>query len=1136
MLKAIVNIRTWAALRFLMSLCLGLSLLAAVPAVTPGAGPNTWTRFRTDPTFKRIAMPPELSQSTVFCSLQDSRGLMWFGTDYGLNLYDGQRFRVFHHTQGRDDTISADWINCLLEDPRGYLWVGTMGGGLTCINLRTMAIHSTIHDPEPTPARDVTSLTLDLEGNLWVGTQTGLYLLPKDTMPPAKPRFTYFPARAGDPHALPDPWVTQLLVDHRGTLWLGTEHTGLCKIQKAADGSYRFTPFHADPSHPNDSAPTNVESIVEDALGVIWLGSTRGLYRFLPEQRRFRRFLPDPKNPFSLSHPMVWRLLRDSQQTIWVATNGGGLHRMLPRQHAEEEPRLEAYRHEPMNPQSLASNGVISLYEDRAGTLWVGSYQTGLSKLLLDKATGGQHPVAHFANKPLDPKSLSGDMSNVFLEDHDGNLWVGTDGSGLNRAIPPPNPNERLRFDHFRAEPGKTGALQDDVITALYEDRENRIWAGSYNGGLIRITFPGGSTSGKPRFTHYRNRPGDPTSLSSNFVTGIYQARDGSMWIATVAGGLNAFDPKTGTFKTYNQGPETGLSSNAIYSIAEDRFGTLWLGSHPGINRFNPKTGKAHTFLPTSGPGGVSHSHVFAIYIDAKDILWAGTSGGGLNRAEILPWNGPVPQFRHFGTEEGLPSEVVKAIAEDHRGNLWISTSRALCRFNPQEGRGHAFPWRPELEADEFIRNACQVFRSGELAFGSTKGFCIFKPDDIIYDATPPAVAITDLKFLGKSVPVGVPVDGRIILSEAITECPELVLRPRDYSFSLDFASLHFVAPERNQYAYMMEGLDKTWTRAGNRNTATYTTLPPGNYRFRVIASNSDGSWNLQGATLRIRVLPPWWRQWWFLALSIGATGGLIYLLVRMRLRVLRNHNRLLEEMVAARTQELADAAENLRNLSLTDPLTGLSNRRYIYACMPEDVAQVQRLQHAHATNNIERLKQNIDVLFVLVDMDHFKVVNDTHGHVAGDRVLQQLGEILRNAVRGTDTAVRWGGEEFLVVARSTARADATILPERIRSAVEAHPFDIGTTTPLKCTCSIGFSVFPFLPLETDSYSWEQIIDIADHCLYAAKHSGRNAWVGMIPDGSSQNPSLSKEVGELIRSGEFKATTSLKTPIQWEAQ
>lgn len=1108
-----------------------LFLACLWPGLVFSAAPVNWTQFQTPPTFKRLALPPELSQSTVFCSLQDSRGLLWMGTDYGLDLYDGQRFKVFHHEKDRDDSLGGDWINCLLEDPKGYLWVGTLGGGLSCINLRTMGIQNLGHLSQITQGRDVSALLLDPEGNLWVGTQSGLYLLPQGARPPAMPVFQGFPGGPKDPSGLPDTWITSLLVDHQGTLWVGTENKGLCKAVKTNSG-YRFHFFTPDEAHPDESAPSNVETLAEDARGVLWIGSTKGLYRLLPQGQGFRRFKPEPKNAFSLPHTVVWRLLLDRQGTLWVGTNGGGLARMLPRQETAEEPRFISCQNEPMNPASLASNGVISLSEDRSGSLWVGTYQTGISKLFLDKATRGQRPVAHFANRPLDPHSLSGDMANVFLEDHQGNLWIGTDGSGLNRAVPPARPEASILFDRFRAEPGKAGALQDDVITALYEDRENRIWAGSYTSGLIRITFPGGSTSGKPSFAHYRHRAGDPTSLSSNFVTAVYQARDGRMWVATVTGGLNAFDPKTGRFTTYNQGPETGLSSNAIYSIAEDRFGTLWLGCHPGINRFNPNTGKAQSFLPNSGPGSVSHSHVFAVHIDAQGILWAGTSGGGLNRAEIPPWEGPLPRFTHFGVEEGLPSEVVKAIAEDARGNLWISTNRALCRFDPREGRGHAFPWRPELEADEYIRNACQVFRSGELAFGSTKGFCIFKPEGVHYDTTPPDVAITDLKLLGKSVVVGAAVDGRVVLDRATTECPELVLHPRDYAFTLDFAALNFVSPERNQYAYMMEGLDHAWTRAGNRNSATYTTLPPGRYVFHVIASNSDGTWNYQGVSLRILVLPPWWRQWWFLLLAAGLGSALLYLLVRMRLRVLHRRNELLEEMVQARTRELASAAESLRNLSLTDPLTGLSNRRYLYACMPEDVAQVQRLQHS-AQKSLERLKENIDVLFVLVDMDHFKLVNDLHGHPAGDRVLQQLAAILRQAVRGTDTVVRWGGEEFLVVARSTARADAIILPERIRSAVDAHPFDIGTDTPLHCTCSIGFSVYPFLPLDTDSLTWEQIIDIADHCLYAAKHSGRNAWVGMVPNATPQGP-LPTDIPSLLRTGQFTPVTNLDGSIQWE--
>jgi diguanylate cyclase (GGDEF)-like protein len=397
-------------------------------------------------------------------------------------------------------------------------------------------------------------------------------------------------------------------------------------------------------------------------------------------------------------------------------------------------------------------------------------------------------------------------------------------------------------------------------------------------------------------------------------------------------------------------------------------------------------------------------------------------------------------------------------------------------------------------------------------------------------------VLITDLKLSGESVPVGLPVNGRVLLNRALPETQEITLKPREYEFSLEFAALHYISPERNQYAYMMEGLDRSWTYSGNRHFVTYTTLPPGEYRFRVKAANCDGLWNEAGTSLKIHILPPWYKTWWFQGFLIALLAGVVYLIIQMRLKVLRARTLILKKTVAARTRELAEANEALRDQSLTDPLTGLRNRRFLDVCMPDDVAQVQRIQR-DVVNKSDRMKLNIDVLMIMMDIDHFKVVNDHYGHRAGDMVLQQMSVILQRAVRSSDTVARWGGEEFLIIARNSARGDASILPERIRAAVEAYAFDIAGPEPLRCKCSLGFCVFPFMPNETSLFTWEQVVDIADACLYAAKRNGRNAWVGLIPDTDcieKLKDKLPQNPADLVKAQLFVPITSLRKPIQWE--
>jgi diguanylate cyclase (GGDEF)-like protein/PAS domain S-box-containing protein len=247
---------------------------------------------------------------------------------------------------------------------------------------------------------------------------------------------------------------------------------------------------------------------------------------------------------------------------------------------------------------------------------------------------------------------------------------------------------------------------------------------------------------------------------------------------------------------------------------------------------------------------------------------------------------------------------------------------------------------------------------------------------------------------------------------------------------------------------------------------------------------------------------------------------------------------RKVSEELATANERLAQVNETLQILSLTDPLTGLRNRRFLAEHMAEDIAMVERSHRAVNGDRIDRMKQNVDLLFLMVDLDHFKRVNDRYGHLAGDHVLQQVGDILRRAARTTDTVARVGGEEFLVVARATASADAYVMAERIRAAVEDWSFQITDKVAIRLTCSVGFSVYPLLMEELSHFSWEQVVEIADQCLYAAKRNGRNAWVGMIPDQElmkDPNLNLPENISELVRAGILPTISSLKKPIAWPA-
>jgi len=1132
--------RKGQARRFLASLLLLLGSASALDAAEPPHG--RWTSFAYPASFEHISVEQGLSQSTVHCMIQDRKGFMWFGTDAGLNRYDGFRFQVFHPEKGNPNSLSGDWVLSMLEDDRGYIWVGTRNGGITILDPETMTLMPILPSDAPggLPSPSVNALAKDPEGNIWLGTEThGLCMVPRTWRMPERPAFQVFPSSKEDPRSAPDGGIYAITFDRKGTLWIGSRQRGLGRrITHPGSEKALFEYFPYDPAHPNTTAPSLVNAIVEDEFGLLWLGGDNGPFTFDPARGTFHRWTSVEGESVNLGNRRVLSILRDSRGTLWVASDGSGLLKVLPRSRAEDPVRFRRFVLDPKDTRSLSGNGVQWVFEDRSGVLWVSAYHGGLNKLTLNPARTHDRDkpsVFQFRNNAADPSSLSGNTVSAIREDRFGHLWIGTDGFGLNRVIPPERPTETLRFEKFREDPRQGPAsIQSDVILTTHLDPQKVLWFGTFNAGLVRVDQA--SAGARPRFTHFKHDPSRPDSLSSSFIRCIVDDGSGSFWVATDGGGLNHFNPVTGKARRYGwgEGPKVS-SSDRLYLMVKDAHGTLWIATANGLNRFNPATEEFRVYKH-GAPHSLSENFVNTLFVDEQGILWVGTRGGGLNRTAIPAWDGPEPRFTSFGVQEGLPGLVVKGILPDGKGNLWLSTGRALCRFNIQEGRGYPFIWQNELRKAEFIWNACFRNACGEMFFGSNDGLTLFHPEEIAYNRTIPPVAIAGFQVFNKPLPLA----DRATQKAADGSIQEITIRPKDSAFSFDFATLHFVAPERNQFAYKLEGLDPSWNEIGNKHSVSYTGLPAGAYVLHVRSANCDGTWNEDGLRLKIRVLPPWYKTWWFMTLVGSLLAASIYGMVRIRMRVLQHRNRLLKELVAARTKELADANEALRNQSLTDPLTGLRNRRFLDACMPEDIALVQRQQRDVSSNAVDRMRLNVDVLFIMVDLDHFKHVNDHHGHRAGDLVLQQMGEILRNAMRTSDTVTRWGGEEFLIVARNAARADATIPAERIRSAVESHAFDIGDGQTIHCTCSIGFSVFPLLPNETKLFAWEKIVEIADACLYAAKRNGRNAWVGMIPEvaelDASARAAIPHSIPELIKAQLFAVLTSLKTTIRWDLE
>jgi diguanylate cyclase (GGDEF)-like protein len=1087
-----------------------LAALLAAPALARGDARNV--------RFEHLSLEQGLSQSGVNCILQDRRGFMWFGTQDGLNLYDGYGFTVFKHDPLEPGSLSHNAVWALHESRDGTLWIGTDGGGLNRWDPAKAAFQHFHHDdadPKSLGNDRVRAIQETRDGHLWVGTDGGgLSRLDRATG-----TFTHFRAKPGSINDLSGDRVRALLEERGGQLWIATDGGGLAAFNPAQG---TFTAYRHDPKDPRSLSDDRVRAVFEDRDGVLWVATyTGGLNRLDRATGTFTCFRHDAANARSLSEDRVRALHQDRSGVLWVGTDGG-----LDEWRSETGDFVR-YRHRAADPTSLSDDRVMSIFQDRGGVLWVGTQGGGLNRWNMNTGSFALYRV-----DPSAPSTLSSNTITALATGPDGLVWVGT-YQGLNSLRRPEGTVVNYRYD-----PADPRSLSDDRVMSVLVDRKGRLWVGTLEGGLNRLDAASGS------FTRFRNDPKDETTLSGNGITSLLETRDGALWVGIFRGGLNRFDAETGKITRYRHDAKvaTSLGSDSVVALSQDASGALWVGTEDaGLNRFDPWSG-AFTRFPSGPPaaGNLGGATVFCIHEDQQGDLWVGTLGAGLHRWRAEDRRAGRIVFTRYTERQGLPNDSVYGILEDDSGDLWLSTNRGLSRFDTRREAFRNFDTAHGLQSNEFNFGAYHRAQNGEMFFGGNGGFNAFLPERVRTNDNVPPVVLTALYRLGR----------RVNIDAELAGPGGIRLGHDDYVVSFEFAALDFAAPERNRYSYKLEGLDRDWNEAGSVRRASYTNLSPGHYTFRVRGSSSDGVWNEAGVAVPITVLPPPWRTWWAYTLYASAVAGLLGGYARAQARKLEReaeYSRRLEQEVRDRTAELAERNEalqlantRLEDVSLTDALTGLNNRRFLMSQIRQDVAVVdryyRRLESGEATNDPAP-----DFVLMMIDLDGLKGVNDTYGHAAGDHALVQMREVLEGACRKSDTIARWGGDEFLVLARQADAETAEMLAERIRCAVEELEFNLGGGRPAHLGCSLGWAMYPFIPAAPKLMTWEQVATIADRALYAAKSSGRNAWVGIL---STENTPRQEDVIHvinrrpevLLREGSIEARSSLPNPtdIVWE--
>jgi two-component system sensor histidine kinase ChiS len=829
--------------------------------------------------FERISIEDGLSQSVINTMLQDSKGYMWFGTQDGLNRYDGYQFKVYKNDPDDPASISLNHITALHEDQAGYLWIGTNGGGLNRLDResdRFVRYINSTEDPNSISSNFVNAIYEDSENNLWVGTTGGFDLLDQESDTFSHHPIDYLETLEEPGNAI-DNNISAIFEDSDGTLWVGTSGGGLYIYDRPTES---FTAFKYQPDDPFSLSSNVVTDILEDSLGHLWVATGKGLNRYDGETGGFYRYQHEPDNSNSLGYNFVKSIIEDNGGLLWIGTEGGGVDIF------DITTGLFAHLANDKNdPQSLSTNEIMSVYEDRSGVLWFGSFGGGLSKFDPEGAK-----FRTYRENPKDENSLNSSGIWSVYEDSEGILWVGTFDGGLNRYDPVSG-----KWRHFVHDPDDPYSISSNSVFSLLEDHKGNFWVGTFNGDLNLNLLDRDSF----QFTQF--------DVPSN-VMKVFEDQSGRLWIGTFGSGLGLLDRETGEITYYEneEGNPKSLSANYVSAIEEGTDGQLWIGTQTlGLNRFSPETETFTRFRanPTER-GSISNNAIMSIHISQDGVLWVGTFGGGLNK-----FNREAETFNAYRERHGLPNDSIYGILEDNLGNLWLSTNFGLSKFDPTAETFKNYDSGDGLQSNEFNQNAYYQSPKGEMFFGGINGLNAFYPDEIVDNTYDPPIVITDFKLFNESVGVGEDSP----LQAPIDQTNEITLTYQDNFFSFEFASLHYSSPQENQYAYIMEGLDKDWNLVGNRRFAGYTYVPPGDYTFRVIGSNRDGIWNTEGASIEIKVVPPYWQTWWFRVIAALVLVGSVATIFRLRVRSIERQRQQLRVQVDDRTKELRQAMGDLK-------------------------------------------------------------------------------------------------------------------------------------------------------------------------------------------------------------------------------
>ncbi len=827
--------------------------------------------------FEHITPANGLPNVTVGSILQDHEGFMWFGTIDGLSRYDGFDMVTFRNNPNDSTSLSNNEIWALCKDSSRYIWVGTRGGGLNRFDPKTEQFKSYRYNREDstTISNDIIrSMLVDSKGRLWLGTYNGLcrYDYEQDIFY----RYTQDGIERGGNT------IHDIVEDQEGRLWLGTMGGGvqIFSPEKETFGSLNdvlgFTVTTINPS---------VISICMDRFGDIWLGTTNGVERIRFTDGKIPVLISytyQEKDEKGITAGAVYKILEDQQGRLWFGTDNGF------NRYDWMSDTFSNHTHHDLHEKSLSDNQVWLIYEDRDGNLWLGTQWGGVN---LYKP--GRDVIQQYSYNSYNETGLSNRVVQAVEQDADGIIWLGIDHGGLNRFN-----RDRNEFVHYRHDPNNPQSISADPVLTV-RDYGEYLLIGTWGGGFGKFDK---STA---QFQRILVDPDNPNSICNETVHGLLQDSKGNIWVGTYNCGAYLINSKTGETEHFapNSSDPNSLSSGRVWTIFEASNSDIWLGTNNGLNRFKSETRTFDVFRNIEDdPASISNNAIRVIYEDRNERMWFGTSRG------LNLYDPTSDTFSVYTARDGLPGNVISSIVEDSKGNLWLGTFTGISRFSPSTGEVFTVSVQNGLTSNQVrYRSGCQL-NTGELLFGSPRGFVIFHPDSLRPISNTPSLVITDLLINNHRISPGVDYNGINILQHSInhTEFIRLPYRFNDLAFRV--ASIDYQSPTINQHAYRLEGDDTDWIQLGNRRWINFNNLKPGEYTLQVKGTNSNREWSDQIKTIQFIIDPPFWKTWY--ALLFYLVFGLSFL--TFLLVTIINKERLtkrleMKELVTQQEQQLND-------------------------------------------------------------------------------------------------------------------------------------------------------------------------------------------------------------------------------------